>query len=152
MTIKDQEFIKAADSGTRRAGLTLLSHDIVRDDKGFMASIVIGHHKTVEDAEEFIHTLGFMMQNQEGKTTDYDMWSFCCDGDDAQGKSYFCVGPSIYFERYGELGGDPRPYFQLPPALGFEYLEENRFVFDGQETDGRQLLLRLGMKEVFLES
>ena len=150
MSRKLQEYEAAAEAGTRPTGLRLLSYKILHNKNGFSASVNIGNHETQEDAEQFIQTLSCLMHNQSERTTDYAMWSFSAVRGN-QFQSAFSVGPTSYFERYGELGGNPNPHFQLPSSLGFEHVGENVFSFSGQETDGRQLLLRLGLSEVFLD-
>jgi hypothetical protein len=149
MNRKKLEYLKACERGTREAGVRLLRGHVVRTESGrFVSKLTIGHHPTEEDAEAFLETVRIMLNSQKGRTTDYFQWGFRFVGDDICGNCYFKVVPLDYYERHGSFDGNPFPYFQLPTSLGFSHESESTFRYGGDETEGRGILIRMGLKEL----
>lgn len=149
MNRKKLEYLKACERGTREAGVRLLRGHVVRTESGrFVSKLTIGHHPTEEDAEAFLETVRIMLNSQKGRTTDYFQWGFRFVEDDICGNCYFKVVPLDYYERHGSFDGNPFPYFQLPTSLGFSHESESTFRYGGDETEGRGILIRMGLKEL----
>lgn len=140
---KRAEYRRAAERATRAAGLRVVAARVGRRKGEFVARIMIGPHASADDARAFVATLAGLLQNQNGRTTDYDQWGFLSRGD------CFLVAPIDYYERHREADGEAAPFFQLPEELGFRHEGGSSFRYVGQEEDGRILLLRLGLKEFF---
>jgi hypothetical protein len=147
MIRKESEYNRAAELATRDVGLSVVATKVGRRNGDVVSRITIGPHDSEDDAEAFVSTIKGLLQNQSTRTTDYDSWGFAIYGDDSLGGSYFRVAPVSYYERHRDFEGNPRPFFHLPPALGFRHDHGATFRYSGDEADARKILLRLGMKE-----
>ena len=149
MNKKELEFMKACERGTRPVGIRVIKSKAVQSENGgWVSRLIIGHHETQEDAEGFLETVRIMLSNGSGCATDYFSWGFAYAGDDIANNSYFKIAPLDYYERYRSFDGDPSKYFHLPPTLGFMHESGTLYRYAGDEVEGRQILIRVGLKEL----
>lgn len=149
MNKKEMEFFKACERGTRPVGVRVLKGRVGEcKDGSWVVKMVIGRHDSAEEAEGFLETVRIMLANESGQATDYFSWGFAYAAEDAAGNSYFRVAPLDYFERYRSFDGDPSRFFHLPPALGFVHESGSIYRYGGDETEGREILLRMGLRDL----
>lgn len=149
VTKKEMEFLKACERGTRPVGVRVLKGRVVESDDGnWVVKMVIGHHSSQDEAEGFLETVRIMLANESGAATDYFSWGFVYAGEDTAGNSYFKVAPLDYYERHRSFDNDPSRYFHLPSTLGFVHESGSIYRYTGDEVEGKQILIRVGLKEL----
>lgn len=149
MNRKEKEFLKACERGTRPVGIRVLKGRVAeRDDGTFVVKMIIGSYESANDAEGFLETVRIMLANESGRATNYFAWGFVLAGEDKYGNSYFKIAPLDYYERHRSFDGDPSRFFHLPQALGFVHESGPIYRYGGDETEGREILMRVGLKEL----